>query len=106
MEPMQGESCCGLLEAIQRLTSLRLTDQNQLTNLLRSRLKDYAQYTGTINSTLKDVHQLHTELDSEMKPITLVKGRLDRAYDQLGEQATEEIKCVSGVFEWQDGEGR
>lgn len=55
-------------------------------------LKAYSQYAAAINSTLKDVNEMHTELDVDMKPINLVKGRLDRSYDQIGDQTTEELK--------------
>lgn len=40
------------------------------------------------------MNQIHTELDVEMKPINLVKGRLDRSYDLVGEQTVEELKWV------------
>jgi hypothetical protein len=74
------------------LTRSLIVDPAQLTTTLRAQLKAYAAYAGSINSALKDVNQIHTELDVEMKPINLVKGRLDRAYDLLGEQTAEEIK--------------
>lgn len=66
----------------------------QKTAELRSRLSNFAAGTTLINSTLKDVHQLQSELDVELKPLSLVKGRLDRAYDVVGEQTIDEIKCV------------
>lgn len=70
-------------------------DPVQVTLSLRAQLKSYAQFAGSVNSTLKDVNQIHTELDVEMKPINLVKGRLDRSYDLVGEQTAEELKCVT-----------
>jgi hypothetical protein len=76
-----------------KLSAAQTAGLNATYDQLRSRVNEVVVITSSVNSTLKDVHQLQSELDA-MKPISLVKGRLDRAYDLLGEQTTEEIRCV------------
>jgi len=70
-------------------------DPAQLTAQLRSQLRDYIGFTGAINSTLKSINQIQSELDDDKKPINLVKGRLDKSYDTLEEQANDEMRYVS-----------
>ncbi|GAA5838262.1 hypothetical protein JCM5353_005765 [Sporobolomyces roseus] len=69
-------------------------DPAQLTAQLRSQLRDYIGFTGAINSTLKSINQIQSELDDDKKPINLVKGRLDKSYDTLEEQANDEMRRV------------
>lgn len=66
-----------------------------MTAQLRSQLRDYIGFTGAINSTLKSINQIQSELDDDKKPINLVKGRLDKSYDTLEEQANDEMRYVS-----------
>lgn len=63
-----------------------------MTNNLRMQLKAYSQYAVAVNATLRDLNQIQSELDIDMKPINLVKGRLERSYDQIGDQTAEELK--------------
>ncbi|GAA5868158.1 hypothetical protein JCM1840_006161 [Sporobolomyces johnsonii] len=85
------------------VNSMRVNaDPTQLTAQLRAQLRDYISHTGAINSTLKDINQIQTELDVDQKPINLVKGRLDKTYDVLGEQATEEIRRLDMAIETLD----
>jgi len=73
-------------------------DPTQLTAQLRSQLRDYIGFTGAINSTLKSINQIQSELDDDKKPVTLVKGRLDKSYDTLEEQANDEMRFVSSIL--------
>ncbi|GAA5826379.1 hypothetical protein JCM11251_002340 [Rhodosporidiobolus azoricus] len=74
-------------------------DTGQLAATLRAQLSAYLVHVGTINATLKDVNQIQTELDVEHKPISLVKDRLDKAYDLLGTQSEEEISRIDAALE-------
>ena len=69
-------------------------DVGALTAELRSQLRQFITFSGTVNAQLKDVNQLHSELDDDHKPLVIVKGRLDRAYDEQERLAIEEVKCV------------
>ncbi|GAA5997542.1 hypothetical protein JCM5350_004040 [Sporobolomyces pararoseus] len=73
-------------------------DPTQLTAQLRSQLRDYIGFTGAINSTLKSINQIQSELDDDKKPINLVKGRLDKSYDTLEEQANDEMRRIDAAI--------
>ncbi|GAA5993982.1 hypothetical protein JCM11641_006440 [Rhodosporidiobolus odoratus] len=73
-------------------------DPVQLTTQLRGQLNAYFHHTNLINTTLKDVNQIQTELDVDHKPITLVKGRLDKAYELLGAQTEEELSRLDATL--------
>ncbi|KAK4057187.1 hypothetical protein OIO90_001682 [Microbotryomycetes sp. JL221] len=74
-------------------------DVNALTAQVRAQLKHYISHAALVNNSLKDVNQIQTELDVEGKPINLVKGRLDRAYDTVGAQASDEIQRIDATIE-------
>ncbi|KAK4051354.1 hypothetical protein OIV83_002838 [Microbotryomycetes sp. JL201] len=74
-------------------------DINALTAQVRAQLKHYISHAVLVNNALKDVNQIQTELDVDLKPINLVKGRLDRAYDLVGTQASEELQRIDTTIE-------
>ncbi|KAM0789271.1 hypothetical protein ACM66B_000113 [Microbotryomycetes sp. NB124-2] len=74
-------------------------DINALTAQVRAQLKHYISHAVLVNNALKDVNQIQTELDIDGKPINLVKGRLDRAYDLVGQQASEELQRIDTTIE-------
>ncbi|KAK4700122.1 hypothetical protein P7C70_g6127, partial [Phenoliferia sp. Uapishka_3] len=78
------------------------TDIGALTTDLRAQLRTYISFASTVNAQLKDVNQLHSELDDDNKPLTIVKGRLDRAYDEVGREAEEEIRRIDKAVQTLD----
>jgi hypothetical protein len=73
-------------------------DPLQLADLLRQRLKSYLTQINTVNANLKDINQIQTELDVDHKPLSLIQGRLHKAYDLLGANTDEELACVCISF--------
>ncbi|KAM0748416.1 hypothetical protein T439DRAFT_327684 [Meredithblackwellia eburnea MCA 4105] len=66
---------------------------------LRAQLQSFVAFTSTVNSTLKDVNQIQSELDDDHKPIPIMKGRLDRAYDEVKTLTTDEISRLDKAVE-------
>lgn len=66
----------------------------ELAAQLRTHLKAYTAFVGAVDGALKDVNQSQSELDTDRKPLPLVRPRLERQLEVVGEQAHDEMKFV------------
>lgn len=94
--------CRDLIETNRKRVSSEACEQSETDTLLivelsaqlRTHLKGYSNLVVAVNSSLKDVNQTQSELDTENKPLPLIRPRLERQLDLVGEQAQEEMKFV------------
>lgn len=70
----------------------------ELSTQLRTHLKAYSAFVLTVDSALKDVNQIQSELDTDGKPLPLVRPRLERQLEVVGEHASEEMKSVAEIL--------
>lgn len=95
----RSENAPGKFERIDT-ASLR-TDAGSTTELstqLRTHLKAYSSFVVTVDSALKDVNQIQSELDTDGKPLPLVRPRLERQLEVVGEHASDEMKSVAEIL--------
>ena len=74
---------------------LRFRAEAQLWASLQTHLTAIASNSGSFSSLCRSTNILQTALQNDAEPLEALKPKLDRQYDQLRREASEEETCVS-----------